>query len=110
MSYSLWTRNSCTFPSTLRDGVVDRQLPLLGQQENERGDELLADRPDLERRIRLDGHVGREFSLAIAFLEDDRPLSHDGDGEADEPPRSHLAGDVRVDRRHVERRGKGRRG
>ncbi len=42
----------------LPDVVVERQGPVLGEQQDGRGGELLGDRPDVEHRARRDGHSG----------------------------------------------------
>jgi hypothetical protein len=66
----------------LTDVVVQGQLPVLREQEDRGGRELLRYRGHVERRRGRDAHVVVEVGQAVAPLVDDPPLPDHGQGAA----------------------------
>lgn len=69
----------------LRDRVVERQLAFLHQLEDERGGELLRDRPQAKLGVGRVGHVPLHVGHPVAFLEDHLPVGGHQGGAVEEP-------------------------
>ncbi len=62
-----------------RDGIVDRQLPILGQEHDAGGKELFAHRADLEDGLWRDRNTVLQVGHAIALRLDLLSIADDGE-------------------------------
>jgi hypothetical protein len=78
--------------------IVETHSPVLRQEQNRGGKELLAHRPDLEHGLRRDRDLMLEIGQAVALGLDGPATADHGQGEAGDVAPFHLGGDVAVDR------------